>query len=321
MAIHHARVGLTAGALLLGVLLSACHTTPAPNRSAAPSHASTAMAAAPGLPPDALMPPARAEVDAMPQPIPAPAAAPAPPSLASPPTQPAASAPSQEMAPAASADPPSAAVDPTAAVLAFADRTRSLSPAERAREIVLATALASANDNDLLPARQLRLAIALAQTRAPNDLVRALQLSQQVAESTGPDARPLLPLARLLATGLAEQRRLEEQIDKLNHAAREQQRRIEQLTARLEAVRAIERSMAAPPAPLAPPATSVRPGNGAAAAPAPAAAARAAPAAASTPSASATPANPAPPAATAPPSPAPPPTPAPPLPDAANGRR
>ena len=158
---------------------------------------------------------------------------------------------------AAALQPHAPATDPAADVLAFGDRVRGMSPADRAREIFIAGALEDANGavasdtprTDPGPAHRLRLAIALTQTRAPNDLARAQQLVQKVVDSQHPDAEPLKPLARLLATRLAEQRRVEYQLEKLTQQTREQQRRIDQLSQRLEAVRAIERSITPTPRP------------------------------------------------------------------------
>ena len=58
--------------------------------------------------------------------------------------------------------------------------------------------------------------------------------------------------ARLLQARAAEQRRLEDQLDKLQQQLREQQRRNEQLAAQIEALRAIERSLGGTRAPTAP---------------------------------------------------------------------
>ncbi len=49
------------------------------------------------------------------------------------------------------------------------------------------------------PATQMQLALALAQTRVPADLARALGLLQRVIDNPSPEAQPLQPLARALA--------------------------------------------------------------------------------------------------------------------------
>jgi hypothetical protein len=94
----------------------------------------------------------------------------------------------------------------------------------------------------------LDMALALGQTRNPSDTVRALGLLEPVLRSTDPEAAPWQPWARLLAGRYAEQRRLEEHIDRQNQQAREAQRRQDQLAQQLEALRAIERSMTPRPA-------------------------------------------------------------------------
>ncbi len=143
--------------------------------------------------------------------------------------------------------------DPTTTLLEFADRMRGASPAERAREITRSTALARGNGH-ASPQQQLRLAIVLGQIRPGADLARAQQLAQQVANSAHPEAQPIKPLARLLAARMAEQRRLEEQLDRAERQLRDQRQRLARATQRLEAVRAIERSLGTAPAerPIAP---------------------------------------------------------------------
>lgn len=135
-------------------------------------------------------------------------------------------------------------VDPAALVLAQADRTLRLSPQDLAKEIARLTELEEAAvENPLL------LAVALAQTRQPVDTARAQGLVLRVLGNSTPAAQALHPLARLLESRLLQQRRLEDQIDRQNQQLREAQRRNEQLNERLEAVRAIERSLTTRPAP------------------------------------------------------------------------
>jgi DNA repair ATPase RecN len=104
----------------------------------------------------------------------------------------------------------------------------------------------------------MQLALALTQTRVPSDGVRAQALIQRVLANTREEVRGLHPLAWMLASRYNDQKRLEEQIDKQNQQLRDNQRRIDQLNERLEAVRAIERSLTARPSP--PPASA--PANG-----------------------------------------------------------
>lgn len=195
---------------------------------------------------------------APPPPAPPPAPAPVVPAKPEPTAEPASPAPPPKAAePAASAAP--AATDAlTQRLLAAHERLRELGAAELAREIAR---LGTATD----PPARIELAIALAQTRSNGDLARAISLLEPLARPTaaGADAVPLLqdaavpwlPFARLLHARLSEQRRLEEQVDRQSLQLREQQRRLEQLGAQLDALRAIERSLntrPAVPAPAAP---------------------------------------------------------------------
>jgi hypothetical protein len=220
-----ARVGLW----LATCALSACATTPLPPPPAPPIASSATRAAPAPMSPAApqatqpVHPPAAAPVAA--------AAAPAPqaPSLVQP------------------ASPSATEGEAAARLLRYADRVRGLSPAELSLEI------AAIGDPGGAPERQLQLALALMHLNQPVETARALGLAQRVANSAAPDSAPLKPLARLLAQRLLEHRKIEEALDKQNAQLREQQRRIDQLNERLEAMRAIERSINnRPPAPAAP---------------------------------------------------------------------
>jgi len=129
---------------------------------------------------------------------------------------------------------------PVAAVLAYADKARTLSPQESSNE------LARLGDGGDSPMVQMQLALVLAQTRNPNDLAKAQTLMQKVAASTAEPAQPLRPLARAFANRYGEQRRVEDDRDRQAQQLRDAQKRIDQLTERLEALRAIERSFARP---------------------------------------------------------------------------
>ena len=137
-------------------------------------------------------------------------------------------------------------------VLAYADRIRPLGGNELGNEI------ARLGDPADLPMGQMQLAIALAQTRNPPDLIRAISLMQRVIGNPAPEAQPLQPLARALAQRYVEQRRVEEDRDRQVQQLRESQRRIDQLTDRMEALRAIERSFARPNNSTPPPASGTR---------------------------------------------------------------
>ncbi|SDC66393.1 hypothetical protein SAMN05444679_104249 [Variovorax sp. CF079] len=137
---------------------------------------------------------------------------------------------------------------PVAALLAYADRVRPLGGNELAAE------LARLGEPGDAPLTQMQVALVLAQTRVPADLVRAIGLMQRVAANPSADAQPLQPLARALAARYQEQRRVEDDRERQAQQLRDSQRRIDQLNDRIEALRAIERSFSRPnsPPPAAP---------------------------------------------------------------------
>ncbi len=143
------------------------------------------------------------------------------------------------VAPVAEQPPP-----PAPAVLALdqADRLRALSVPDLAQEITRLGA------GDATPQQQVQLALALAGTRVPSDLQRAQGLLQRVLDNGSADARALHPLARLLAAQYNEQRRADEAAERQAQQLRDAQRRIDQLNDRLEAMRAVERSLSTRPA-------------------------------------------------------------------------
>jgi len=138
--------------------------------------------------------------------------------------------------------------DAVVRVLAYADRVRSMSTTELNQEVVRL-------GNPYLPASQLQLVIALSQLRQTPELIRAQELLTRLLANPDAEAQALHPLARLLATRYGEQRRIEDLLDKQNQQTREVQRRLDQTNERLEALKAIERSLtsraAAPAAPAA----------------------------------------------------------------------
>lgn len=145
--------------------------------------------------------------------------------------------------------PAASASDLLTPVLGYADRIRNLQGNDLAQEITRLAEAPTADD-------QLRLAMALVQTKQLYDLVRAQDLLQRVLNNTGSDARPLHPLARLLATRFAEQRRAEDQLDRQNQQLRDTQRRLDQTNDKLEALKEIERSLTPRPGSSAPAAAS-----------------------------------------------------------------
>ncbi|CAN7379041.1 MULTISPECIES: hypothetical protein [unclassified Acidovorax] len=151
--------------------------------------------------------------------------------------------------------PPLPAPSPVLQVLAQTDLTLRMGPAELAREISrLSDAEEASAETPLL------LATALAQTRQAVDTARALGLVQRVLANQSAASQALHPLARLMEARLLNLRRLEDQLDRQTQQLRDAQRRNDQLNERLEAVRAIERSLTTrPPVPAAP---ASSPGNG-----------------------------------------------------------
>lgn len=94
------------------------------------------------------------------------------------------------------------------------------------------------------PASAVHLALVFLSTRAPGDATKALAQLETVQNSIDPAALPWAEWARLLSARAAEQKRLEDQLNRQNQQLRDSQRRIDQLTEQLEALKAIERSLA-----------------------------------------------------------------------------
>ena len=141
------------------------------------------------------------------------------------------------------------APDPSAAVmrlLAYADRVRSLTPTELGPEL-------SRLNDARSPGEHMQQALALAQLRQTSELIRAQDLLTRVLANASPEAMAYHPLARLLATRFGEQRRFEDLFDKQVQQTRETQRRLDQTVERLEALKAIERSLGARVPAMAPP--------------------------------------------------------------------
>ncbi len=185
-----------------------------------------------------------------PAPAPATVAAPSPnpaaPPLAAPATAPFAVLP----LPAATPPRPDAGL----VLASYAERVRSLSAPELAAEL---TRLGPST----LPLEQLQLALALSQLKQVPELSRAQDIVGKVMGNTSDEAKAVHPLARLLAVRLAEERRLEDLLDKQNQQVKDLQRRLDQTTERLEALKAIERSLVSRPAPPAAPLPGTAPGS------------------------------------------------------------
>ena len=138
--------------------------------------------------------------------------------------------------------------------LASHEQLRSLAPNELAQEIARLSALPPAPDTSI------DLAMALLLTRNGGEQNRAIALVEPLATGMTPESEPWQPIARLLLARLLELRRLEDLLDRRNQELRDSQREVKQLNEKLEALKAIERSLAPRPISSVAPATT---GNGA----------------------------------------------------------
>jgi hypothetical protein len=150
----------------------------------------------------------------------------------------------------------SAAVDPATPgdlvsrrLLAYHDQLRALSPGDLIQEIARLSALPVAPDISL------ELALALMQTRNGGELNRAIGLVDPLIKGNLPEQRQWQPFARLLLARLLELRRLEDLLDKRSQELRDSQREVRQLNEKLEALKAIERSLAPRPSSSVSPST------------------------------------------------------------------
>lgn len=96
-------------------------------------------------------------------------------------------------------------------------------------------------------AADLQKAWQLGQGRSAAEQAQAAAQLDALGTSTDPLLEPLKPLASLMSTRLAEQRRLQDNLDKLGQQLRDAQRRNEQLNEKLEALKAIEQTLPAKP--------------------------------------------------------------------------
>ena len=103
--------------------------------------------------------------------------------------------------------------------------------------------------------QQMDQALAMSMTHNPGDLARAQGVLEQVLRNNTPQADPWRSLARLLAYRLSEQRRAEDAVERsaqqLRDAQRDNQRKLDDANAKLEALKAIERSLNTRQAPAA----------------------------------------------------------------------
>jgi hypothetical protein len=142
---------------------------------------------------------------------------------------------------------------PIEIVLRYVDRIRDMPAAALTQE---ARRLLDTGDSAI---RLMQLAAALAQSKVAANTLRAQALLHRVLGQDDAEASELHPLARLMSAQLAESRRADEQIERQSQQLRDAQRRIAQLNERLEAVRAIERSLPSPASAVAPATAPARP--------------------------------------------------------------
>ena len=151
-------------------------------------------------------------------------------------------------------DPPREAQDLAARhLLATEDRFLALNTADL-------TAEASHPLEGATVEQQMDQALAMSMTHNPGDLARAQGVIDQVLHNNAPQADPWRSLARLLAYRLAEQKRAEDAVERsaqqLRDVQRDNQRKLDDVNAKLEALKAIERSLNTR---QAPPASAPRP--------------------------------------------------------------
>ena len=95
--------------------------------------------------------------------------------------------------------------------------------------------------------QQMDQSLAMSMTHNPGDLARAQGVLDQVLHNNTPQADPWRSLARLLAYRLGEQKRAEDAVERsaqqLRDAQRDNQRKLDDANAKLEALKAIERSL------------------------------------------------------------------------------
>ena len=154
------------------------------------------------------------------------------------------------VAPVVKCDPPREAQDLAARhLLATEDRLSALNTADL-------TAEASHPLEGTTIEQQMDQALAMSMTHNPGDLARAQGLLDQVLHNNSPQADPWRSLARLLAYRLGEQKRAEDAVERgaqqLRDAQRDNQRKLDDANAKLEALKAIERSLNTRQQPAAP---------------------------------------------------------------------
>ncbi|MDI1260145.1 hypothetical protein [Aquabacterium sp.] len=138
-------------------------------------------------------------------------------------------------------------------LLAYQESLAKLTPPDLSRE------LTRLGDGASSVQATMDLALALGYTRANGDLAKAQSLLDQVIGNPSMEAQAWHGLARLLSSRYAEQRRAEEQTERVNQqlrdAQKDNQRKLDQLNEKLEALKSIERSLNSRTTPAPGPAT------------------------------------------------------------------
>jgi len=126
-------------------------------------------------------------------------------------------------------------------LLAYHRTVKRLSQAELAREL---QALNARQGGAMLAIEK---AMVLGLTHDSADLARAQVQLGNVLGAGDEEAQPLKPLAELLVSNYAEMRRLADNADKAGQQAKDSQRRLDQLSDKLEALKNIERTLPGQP--------------------------------------------------------------------------
>lgn len=145
------------------------------------------------------------------------------------------------VAPVVKCDPPLELQDLAARhLLATEDRLSALNTADLTSE-------ASRNADPASIDATMDQILALSMTHNPGDLARAQGLLDQVLHNNAPQADAWRSLARLLTYRLGEQRRAEDSAERsaqqLRDTQRDNQRKLDDVNSKLEALKAIERSL------------------------------------------------------------------------------
>ncbi|WEF33438.1 hypothetical protein [Pseudoduganella chitinolytica] len=132
---------------------------------------------------------------------------------------------------------PVAPPDEVSPLLAYHQSLRRMTQGELLKE------LSGITLQQRTPKITLQTGMILMLTRGGGDLVRAQSIFDSVANASEPEAGGLKPLAQLLSSHCAEARRLADSVDRLTVQLRETQRKSDQLSDTLEALKAIERGL------------------------------------------------------------------------------